>query len=103
MRRPLAASTIHFSNVNFKNLILIAFYIPLGMCALVAMPNWPVAHGFAGERFFPDTISTDDPFVADELSLPTFHSIRLPVAPTTNTSFVFARNLAILMPSIGIT
>lgn len=30
------------------------------------------AHGFAGDRFFPATIATDDPFVADELSLPTF-------------------------------
>ena len=30
------------------------------------------AHGFAGARFFPATIATDDPFVADELALPTF-------------------------------
>ncbi len=30
------------------------------------------AHGFAGERFFPATILTDDPSVADEMSLPTF-------------------------------
>ncbi len=29
------------------------------------------AHGFAGDRFFPATILTDDPFVADEISLPT--------------------------------
>ena len=29
------------------------------------------AHGFAGKRFFPATLVTDDPFVADELSLPT--------------------------------
>src|SRR5260370_29895111 len=27
------------------------------------------AHGFAGQRFFPATILTDDPFVADEMSL----------------------------------
>jgi hypothetical protein len=32
-------------------------------------------HGFAGARFFPATLSTDDPFVADELSLPTVSSI----------------------------
>ena len=30
-----------------------------------------MAHGFAGDRFFPATILTDDPFVADEASLPT--------------------------------
>jgi hypothetical protein len=29
------------------------------------------AHGFAGKRFFPATLATEDPFVADELSLPT--------------------------------
>src|SRR5215831_10180608 len=28
-------------------------------------------HGFAGKRFFPATPTTEDPFVADELSLPT--------------------------------
>ena len=30
-----------------------------------------LAHGFAGQRFFPATLVTDDPFVADEMSLPT--------------------------------
>jgi hypothetical protein len=30
-----------------------------------------MAHGFAGDRFFPATILTDDPFVASEVSLPT--------------------------------
>ena len=35
-------------------------------------------HGFAGARFFPATLSTDDPFVADELSLPTVSTIETP-------------------------
>ena len=30
------------------------------------------AHGYAGGRYFPATILTEDPFVADELALPTF-------------------------------
>jgi hypothetical protein len=34
------------------------------------MDSAALAHGFAGERFFPATILTDDPFVADEMSLP---------------------------------
>ena len=34
-------------------------------------PSFARAHGFVGERFFPATILTDDPFVADEMSLPT--------------------------------
>jgi hypothetical protein len=37
-----------------------------------------VAHGFAGKRFFPATLTTEDPFVADELSLPTISSTRTP-------------------------
>src|SRR5881392_2003699 len=40
--------------------------------AMTASPTkHAAAHGFAGQRFFPATILTDDPFVADELSLPT--------------------------------
>ncbi len=35
-------------------------------------------HGFAGARFFPATLSTDDPFVSDELSFPTVSTIRVP-------------------------
>lgn len=36
------------------------------------------AHGFAGQRFFPATIATEDPFVSDELSLPTVSTLREP-------------------------
>ena len=47
----------------------------LGAAAAAAATLLPassaaLAHGFAGERFFPATILTDDPFVADEISLP---------------------------------
>jgi len=39
--------------------------------ALMITPIYDaLAHGLAGERFFPATILTDDPFVADEMSLP---------------------------------
>lgn len=52
----------------------------LVVCAcLVASAAPPVgAHGFAGKRFFPATLAVDDPFVADELSLPTVASIKRP-------------------------
>jgi len=33
-----------------------------------------VGHGVIGQRFFPATITTDDPFAADELALPTITS-----------------------------
>lgn len=35
------------------------------------LPAGAEAHGVIGERFFPATISSDDPFAADELALPT--------------------------------
>ena len=38
------------------------------------IPAPAIAHGIVGERFFPATISTDDPFAADELALPTITS-----------------------------
>src|SRR5262249_60131835 len=34
------------------------------------------AHGLIGQRFFPATLKIDDPFVADELSLPTVSFMR---------------------------
>jgi hypothetical protein len=45
----------------------------LAAASLMALPPaaGADAHGFAGDRFFPATILTDDPFVADEASLPT--------------------------------
>ena len=47
------------------------------LCALALLaPGAAMAHGFAGQRFFPATIATDDPFVADELSAPTVSTIR---------------------------
>lgn len=46
--------------------------VPLAVLASLAKPPDADAHGFVGQRFFPATILTDDPFVADEMSLPTF-------------------------------
>lgn len=50
----------------------------LAAAALLLTAAEAEAHGFAGKRFFPATIATDDPFVSDELSLPTVSSIRNP-------------------------
>lgn len=41
------------------------------LAGLFAASGAAQAHGFAGKRFFPATLVIDDPFVADELSLPT--------------------------------
>src|SRR5579862_7534547 len=43
-------------------------------CATAGVVIWVTrahAHGFVGNRFFPPTITTDDPFAVDELALPT--------------------------------
>ena len=53
----------------------------LGVCltvvALLFVAVPPAgAHGIIGQRFFPATLAIDDPFVADELSLPTVSFMR---------------------------
>ena len=53
-----------------------AFVALLAGAALT--PPTATAHGFAGARFFPATLTTDDPFVADELSLPTLQTFHTP-------------------------
>jgi len=58
-------------------------HLPLLFCLICAAcelsaTSRAYGHGFAGARFFPATLSTDDPFVADEFSLPTISSIVTP-------------------------
>ncbi len=48
------------------------------LAGLACTPHAAHAHGFAGARFFPATLTTDDPFVADELSLPTLQTFHTP-------------------------
>jgi len=63
------------------------------------------AHGFAGKRFFPATPTLDDPFVADELSLPTITRRTLgatedqPPTMQTSTSAEIAKRIT---PKFGI-
>ena len=59
-----------------KHLVLL-FWIICAACEL-GLTSGAYGHGFAGARFFPATLSTDDPFVADELSLPTVSTIEAP-------------------------
>jgi hypothetical protein len=58
------------------------------------------AHGMVGKRFFPATLAIDDPFVADELSLPTISHIKLrgddesPPTRETTISAEFSKRLS---------
>jgi hypothetical protein len=62
--RTPAARTGWKVSTGLARLILL-----VGTTSFAAVPA--NAHGLAGKRFFPATVATDDPFVADELSLPT--------------------------------
>jgi hypothetical protein len=65
-----------FGGIKMRFLSLL-FWLICAACEF-GVTNRACAHGFAGARFFPATLSTDDPFVADELSLPTASTIRTP-------------------------
>ncbi|HJR04125.1 MAG TPA: hypothetical protein VKA83_20965 [Methylomirabilota bacterium] len=76
------------------------------MALVVAAAGHVSAHGLIGQRFFPATLAIDDPFVADELSLPTVFHIRNrgseEGAPTlqTDLSGEFSKRLS---PNLGIS
>jgi len=57
--------------------LCVVFWLACAVCELCPTGQ-AYGHGFAGARFFPATLSTDDPFVSDELSLPTVSTIRTP-------------------------
>jgi hypothetical protein len=84
-------------------------YLTTALAATLALCAWPPlagAHGLAGKRFFPSTLTIDDPFVSDELSLPTFLHIKQPgegdVLPSqiTNLSGEFSKRI---FPNLGLT
>jgi hypothetical protein len=61
------------------------------------------AHGFAGPRFFPATIATDDPFVADELSLPTVSHQKTATDPSVKETDVNGEFSKRLTPTVGVS
>ena len=65
----------------------------------VAFAPPAAGHGFAGARFFPATLSTDDPFVADELSLPTISTIKTAEGRETSISLEIAKRIT---PNLGL-
>jgi hypothetical protein len=72
--------------------------------AIVAAATTAEAHGMAGKRFFPATLGIDDPFVADELSLPTVQHIKRPAegdSPATRETEVSGEFSKRLSPNFG--
>jgi len=83
------------------------FAILVWALGLVAASTQSVAaHGLIGQRFFPATLAIDDPFVADELSLPTVLHIRnrggedSPPTLQTDLSGEFSKRLS---PNLGVS
>lgn len=76
------------------------------LASAALLPALAQAHGFVGQRFFPATLATDDPFVADELSFPTVTSTRssaegdTPATRQTSAAIDFARRIT---PDFGLS
>jgi hypothetical protein len=72
-----------------------AFGLPALSAAVLAAAA-ANAHGIAGNRFFPATLATDDPAVADELSLPTVSYLKTgddPAATETDVAGEWSKRL----------
>jgi hypothetical protein len=79
----------------------LVFWLACALCDLCATSQ-TYGHGFAGARFFPATLSTDDPFVADELSLPTVSTIRTPDDGGTRQTDISVDIAKRITPQFGI-
>jgi hypothetical protein len=56
--------------------------LALAATLMISQLGSAIAHGFAGDHFFPATILTGDPFVADELVLPIVSNQQTATAPS---------------------
>lgn len=65
----------------------------LAIAALSLGTTSAFAHGFVGDRFFPPTIATDDPFATDELLLPSVSYIKSQGVGTTDVGFEFDKEI----------
>src|ERR1700760_2912743 len=77
--------------------------VAVSLLSFVAGPLSALSHGFAGDRFFPATLTTDDPFAASELSLPTFTEIRQPGQPPFKDFDISTDISLLLFPNTALT
>lgn len=83
-----------------RALFVVSFLVVLTM----TVPAW--AHGLAGKRFFPSTLSIEDPFVADELTLPSVLHIKRPASgdePATRETEISGEYSKRLTRSLGLS
>ena len=77
-------------NLNYSRAFAFALLFVTVSCSTA------FAHCFVGARFFPATLTTDDPCVADEMSLPTvawFKTADMPPATEWDVSADFAKRI----------
>jgi hypothetical protein len=73
------------------------------VATMPAAPRFADAHGIAGNRFFPGTLSFDDPAVADESILPLFTSSKRPDEGGDVVDNRFSWSLfRLLTPTLGV-
>ena len=80
-----------------------AAQLAAALFSFAAVPLPAFAHGLAGDRFFPATISTDDPFAASELSFPTIMAIRQPGSPSTKNIDLSADVSVLIFPRTALS
>ncbi len=82
-------------------LALSALFVTFAATLFLLVNGTPAsAHGVVGKRFFPSTLTIDDPFVADELTLPTVRHIKTPEALETEVSGELSKRLS---PNLGVS
>jgi len=77
---------------------MLASILPLLMIVFLPVTSW--AHGFAGKRFFPTTLSVEDPFVSDELSFLFNHIKEDSVTKRTSIGLDYSKRIT---PNLGIS
>jgi hypothetical protein len=90
------------SHLLFESFNAAIVTMAAGFTVLSITPEIAWAHGFAGSRFFPATLSTEDPFVNDELSLPTISSIVTPEDGGTRQTEISADIAKRITPNFGV-
>jgi hypothetical protein len=98
MEVAMTAVFSHRTGNTYRASIVLTALLPLLM--ILAMPVTSWAHGFAGKRFFPTTLSVEDPFVSDELSFLFGHIKEDSVTKTTSLGLDYSKRIT---PHFGIS
>ena len=80
-----------------------AILAALSVIAVSAFSSSAFAHCFVGARFLPATLATDDPCVADELSLPTVSVFDTGDEPSASEVDISAELSKRITPTIGLS